>query len=149
MAQETMYRYGPLERGGVLLGLRVPQIVGFVVAGMIGVGFLNQANFPGLPLAVATIAVAAGILLEPIRGHTIEEWTPLTIRFFVGRFSRRARFRAQLAQVGHVIRVPEGGLEPERPEEPRSVPAELAGLEFLEGELARYEGALMGARTRS
>ena len=80
----------------------------------------------------------------PIRGHTIEEWAPLTIRFFVGRFSRKARFRAQLAQVGHVIRVPEGGLEPERAEEPKSVPAELAGLELREGELARYEGALMG-----
>ena len=60
MAQETTYRYGPLERGGVMLGLRVPQLVGFVVAGMIGLGFLNQANFIGLLLAVATIAVAAG-----------------------------------------------------------------------------------------
>src|SRR4051812_16725942 len=144
MAQETTYRYGPLERGGVMLGLRVPQLVGFVVAGMIGLGFLNQANFIGLLLAVATIAAAAGILLVPIRGHTIEEWTPLTIRFLVGRFSRRARFRAELAQVGHVVRVPEGGLEPQRPEEPKSVPAELAGLEFVEGELARYDGALMG-----
>src|SRR3954447_19644532 len=144
MAQETTYRYGPLERGGVMLGLRVPQLVGFVVAGLIGLGFLNQANLIGLLLAVATIGVAAGILLAPIRGHTIEEWTPLTVRFFVGRFSRKARFRAQLAQVGHVIRVPDGGLEPERAEEPKSVPAELAGLEFLESELARYEGALMG-----
>src|ERR687892_1674957 len=144
MAQETTYRYGPLERGGVMLGLRAPQLVSLLVAGMIGLGFLNQANFVGLLLAVATIAAAAGVLLVPIRGHTIEEWTPLTIRFVVGRFSRKARFRAQLAQVGHVVRVPEGGLEPERPEEPKSVPAELAGLEFLEGELARYEGALMG-----
>ena len=32
MAQETTYRYGPLERGGVMLGLRVPQLLGFVVA---------------------------------------------------------------------------------------------------------------------
>src|SRR3954467_6942776 len=144
MAQETTYRYGPAERGGVMLGLRVPQLVGFVVVGMIGLGFLNQANLVGLLLAIATIAVAAGILLVPVRGDTIEEWTPLTIRFFVGRFSRKARFRAQLAQVGHIVRVPEGGLEPERPEEPESVPAEMAGLEFLEGELARYEGALIG-----
>lgn len=144
MAEETTYRYGPLERGGVMLGLRVPQLVGFVLAGMIGLGFLNQASFVGLLLAVATIAAAAAILLVPIRGCTIEEWTPLTIRFLVGRFSRKARFRAQLAQVGHLVRIPEGGLEPQRPEEPRSVPAELAGLEFLEGELARYEGALMG-----
>src|SRR3954469_22953963 len=130
MGHETTYRYGPLERGGVMLGLRIPQVVGFVVAGMIGLGFLNQADFIGLLLAVVTIALAAGILLVPVRGHTIEEWTPLTIRFFLGGFSRKARFRAHLAQVGHVVRVPEGGLEPEMPEDPRSVPAELAGLEF-------------------
>src|SRR3954452_19460023 len=115
MAAETTYRYGPLERGGVMLGLRVPQLVGFVVAGMIGLGFLNRGHLVGLLLAVGTIAVAAGVLLVPVRGHTVEEWTPLTIRFLVGRFSRRARFRAQLAQVGHVVRVPEGGLRPERP----------------------------------
>ena len=41
MAQETTYRYGPLERGGVMLGLRVPQLVGFVLAGMIGLGVLT------------------------------------------------------------------------------------------------------------
>src|SRR5436190_11013375 len=121
MAQETTYRYGPLERGGVMLGLRVPQLVGFVVAGLIGLGFLNQANFIGLLLAVATIAMAAGILLVPIRGHTIEERTPLTIRFFVGRFSRKARFRAQLAQVGQVLRVPERCLGSQTPEEPWSL----------------------------
>src|SRR3954452_8693634 len=131
MTQETTYRYGPLERDGVMLGLRVPQLVGFVVAGLVGLGFLNRATFLGLLLAVATIAAAAGILLVPIRGHTIEEWAPLTVRFFIGRFSRKLRFRAELAQVGHVVRVPEGGLEPQRPEEPKSVPAERAGLEFV------------------
>src|SRR3954463_4934214 len=100
MAQETTYRYGPLERGGVMLGLRVPQLFGFVVAGLIGLGFLNQANLLGSLLAVATIGAAAAILIVPIRGHTIEEWAPLTLCFFLGRFSRKARFRAQLAQVG-------------------------------------------------
>jgi hypothetical protein len=144
MAQEATYRYGPLERGGVMLGLRVSQLVGFVLAGLIGLGFMQKANITGLVLAIATIATAAAILLIPVRGHTIEEWAPLTIRFLLGRFSRRARFRAQLAQVGHVVRLPRGDFEPETPGDPRSVPAELAGLEFLDGELARYEGALMG-----
>jgi hypothetical protein len=122
----------------VMLGLRVSQLVGFVLAGLIGLGFLQKANITGLLLAIATIAAAAAILLVPVRGHTIEEWAPLTIRFLLGRFSRRARFRAQLAQVGHVVRLPRGDFEPETPGDPRSVPAELAGLEFLDGELARY-----------
>jgi hypothetical protein len=144
VAQETTYRYGPLERGGFLLGLRIPQIVGFAVAGLIGLGFLHSAGFSGLLLAFATVAAAGGILMVPVRGHTIEEWTPLGVRFLVGGFSRKTRFRAQLGQVGHLVRVPDGGLEPEKPSDPKSAPAELASLEFLEGELARYQGALMG-----
>ena len=145
MPEETTYRYGPLERGGVMLGLRLPQLVGFVIAGVIGLIFLNRVGgFGGLLLAIATLAAAAGVLIVQVRGHTIEEWTPLTVRFLVGRLSGKARFRAQLAKVGHVVRVPDGGLQPEQPDDPKSIPAELAAIEFLECELARYQGALMG-----
>ena len=84
------------------------------------------------------------MFLVVLRGHTAEEWAPLVARFVLGRWSRRARFRAQLAQVGHVVGVPDGGLQPESPGEPRSLPAELAGLEFIEGELAQYGGTPFG-----
>src|SRR3954447_13656963 len=144
MAEETTYRYGPLERGGFMLGLRVPQLVGLIVGALIALGFLNTHGFAGLLLATLTIALAALLVLVPVRGHTIEEWAPLTVRFFVGRFGGKARFRAQLAQLGHVVRIPDGGLTPEKPEDPESVPAELARLELVEAELARYRGALMG-----
>jgi hypothetical protein len=43
-----------------------------------------------------------------------------------------------------MVRVPEGGLEPQRPGEPKVLPAELATLDFLEGELARYGGTPFG-----
>lgn len=141
---ETTYRFGPLERGGFMLGLRVPQLVGFVIAGLIGLGFLNAGGLGGLLLALAALGVAAVILLVPLRGHTVEEWAPLTVRFLLGRVFGKSRFRAQLGQVGHVITLPEGGLDPQRPQEPKSVPAELAGLEFLEGSLSRYDDARMG-----
>lgn len=142
--QETTYRFGPLERMGFMLGLRLPQLAGMVGALLIGLGFLNAGGFGGLLAAMAVVAVAAGVFLVSVRGHTLEEWAPLTVRFLVGRFSGRARFRAQLAQVGHVVGVPEGGLEPEKPGEPRALPAELARLEFLEGELASYGGTPFG-----
>jgi hypothetical protein len=141
---ETTYRFGPLERGGFILGLRVPQCVGIVVAGLVGLGFLNAGGISGLLLAVVVVAVAVGVLFLPLRGRTLEEWAPVTLRFLLGRFSRRARFRTQLAQVGHVIRLPDGGLEPEYPKEPKSVPSELAGVEYLEGALSRYDDARMG-----
>src|SRR5919199_1418474 len=118
MAQETTYRYGPLERGGVMLGLRVPQLVGFVVAGMIGLGFLNQANFIGLLLAVGTIAVTAGILLVPIRGHTIEEWAPLTIRFSSGGCRARRASARSSPRSGTSCACPRAALSPRGPRSP-------------------------------
>ena len=135
----TTYRFGPLERGGFMLGLRIPQLVGFVIAGLIGLGFLNGGGVLGLLLAVVTLAAAALMLLVAVRGHTVEEWAPLTVRFLLGRFSRRARFRSRLGQVGHVLHLPDGGLEVEFPQEPKSLPGELAGLEYLEGSLSRED----------
>ena len=141
---ETTYRFGPLERGGFMLGLRIPQLVGFILAALIALGFLNSGGFRGLVLAIASMAIAAAILVWPVRGHTLEEWAPLTVRFLMGRWNRQTRFRAQLSAVGHVVGVPEGGLEPQPPDEPKSVPKELVGLEYLEGELASYENTPFG-----
>ena len=143
--QDTTYRFGPLERMGFMLGLRIPQLLGMIVSLVIGLLFLNNpGGFGGLVIAFAVVAAGAGIFLKTIRSHTLEEWAPLTVRFLIGRFSGRARFRAQLAQVGHVVGVPEGGLEPETPDEPKSLPAELAKVEFLEGELVQYGGTPFG-----
>ena len=75
--QETTYRFGPLERGGFMLGLRVSQLLGFVLAGLIGLGLLNSGGLAGLLMALAVLAAAAGVLLVPVRGHTLEEWAPL------------------------------------------------------------------------
>ena len=143
--QDTTYRFGPLERMGFMLGLRVPQLLGMIVSLAIGLVFLNNpGGFGGLMAAFAVVAAGAGIFLKSIRSHTLEEWVPLAVRFLVGRVTRRARFRAQLAQVGHVVGVPEGGLQPETPGEPKALPAELAKVEFLEGELVQYGGTPFG-----
>ena len=98
----------------------------------------------GVALALGLLALAASVLLIPIRGHTIEQWAPVAVRFLLGRYSARARFQAQRAQLGHVVTLPTGELDPQRPLEPWSLPAELADLELLEGELVRYEHARFG-----
>ena len=142
--EDTTYRFGPLERMGFMLGLRVPQLAGMIVALLVGLALLNSGGWGGLLAAIVVVTVASCVFLVSFRSHTLEEWAPLTVRFLIGRFSRRARFRAQLGQVGHVVGVPDGGLQPERPGEPRALPAELARLEFLEGELVRYGGTPFG-----
>ena len=142
--EETTYRFGPLERMGFMLGLRPRSSRGWSRSLLVGLALLNSGGWDGLLGAIAVVTAAGCVFLVVFRGHTAEEWAPLVARFVLGRWSRRARFRAQLAQVGHVVAVPDGGLQPESPGEPRSLPAELAGLEFIEGELAQYGGTPFG-----
>jgi hypothetical protein len=142
--QETSYRFAPHPAGGFLLGLRIPQLLGFVIAGGLALGALHLGGLLGLALALGVFAVACALLLLPLRGHTLEQWAPVIVRFLLAHYGRRARFRAQRAQLGHVVVLPTGELDPQRPVEPFSLPAELADLELLEGELVKYEGARFG-----
>ncbi len=141
---ETTYRFAPHPTGGFLLGLRIGQLLGFTLTGGLVLGALRLGGLSGVALTLGLVALAAGVLLIPIRGHTVEQWAPVTVRFLLGRYSARARFQAQRAQLGHVVTLPTGELDPQRPLDPWSVPAELADLELLEGELVRYEHARFG-----
>jgi len=142
--EPTTYRFGPLERMGFMLGLRIPQLAGMVLAMVIGLAFLNSGGLRGLLGAIVVVAGACGVFLVSVRGHTLEEWAPLAVRFLLGRLRQRTRFRAQLGQVGHLVSVPEGGLTPEQPDEPRALPSELAKVEYLEGALVQYGGTPFG-----
>ncbi len=142
---ERTYRFAPHPAGGFLLGLRISQLLGLILTGTLALGALHLGGLDGFALAVGLLALAAGVLLTPIRGHTIEQWAPVTARFLLARRTGRARFQAQRAQLGHVVALPAGGLQPERPAEPGSLPGELADIEFLEGGLVRYENARFGA----
>lgn len=141
---ESSYRFAPHPSGGFLLGLRIPQLVGFVLVGAVALAALHLGGLAGLAVALALLVLAAGLLLVPVRGRTVEQWTPVAIRFLLGRYSGRARFEARRAQLGHLVTVPDGGLDPRQPGESWSFPAELATIEFLEGELAAYQNARFG-----
>jgi hypothetical protein len=141
---ETTYRFAPHPADGFLLGLRIPQLVGFVLAGALALALLRLGGLGALALAVLCLALAAGVLLVPVHGHTLEQWAPVAARFLLGRYGSRSHFYAQRAQLGHLVMLPAGGLDPQPPEAPWALPAELADLEFLEAELAQYEHAPFG-----
>ena len=141
---ETAYRFAPHPGGGFLLGLRLAQLCAFILAGLGALGALRLGGIAGLGLAVAILAVAAGVVLIPVRGQTLEQWAPVTVRFVLGRFSGASRFRAQRAQLGHLVALPSGRLDPQPPGPPVGRAGELAGLEFLEVALSLYEHARLG-----
>jgi hypothetical protein len=151
--QEPTFRFGPLDKGnGVILGFQASEflviLVGVLLAYKLGDAIGGFIGF------IAFIAVVSGSVMfarRPYRGRPFIEWLPLTVTFLVTQLRGQAKFRAQMAAVGHIVRVPEHGLEPERPGEvdpqepidPKSLPAELADIEYLEGTLEQFQ--FMGA----
>ena len=82
------YRFGPLERRGLIAGWRGGQIA-TVAAGLV-VGVFALRAHPSVAGVVAALASAsAGVAAAgwPIRGRTAEQWCPLAVRWAVTSFS--------------------------------------------------------------
>jgi hypothetical protein len=139
---ETTYRFAPHPSAGFILGLRTAQLAGLVVAGALALASLRAGGLGALVLAIAVAGLVASVVIVPIRGQTLDQWAPIVFRFLIGR--GQSRFRAQTALLGHVVRLPTGGLDPQPVEPPEDRPSELADLELLECELSAYDGALLG-----
>jgi Putative type VII ESX secretion system translocon, EccE len=80
------YRFGPLERRGLVAGWRGGQIA--VVAAALLLAVLGLRSLPtagGLAVAIGLVAVAIALATWPVAGRTVEEWAPDGVRFLVGR----------------------------------------------------------------
>ena len=101
----TRYRFGPLERRGLVAGWRGGQIGAVAVALVIGVGVLRASASPlGVVLALAVLAVGVGVATWPISGRTAEEWAPHALRH-VATHGRRARDRTSPFAGVHLVEV--------------------------------------------
>ena len=84
------YRFGPLERRGLLVGLTGPQLSVLFLAGVTAVITLRTLPaFSGFVLAAFIGAFGALLAFVPVAGRTIEEWLPLAGAWVV---RRRRRF---------------------------------------------------------
>lgn len=88
--EETRYRFGPLERRGVVAGWRGGQIAVIAVALLMAVAVLRARPSPaGAGAALVIVALAVGAATWPIAGRTAEEWAPDAVRHAMGVRSRR------------------------------------------------------------
>ena len=119
MAEEIRrYRFGPLERRGLVGSLRTAQA--FVLAASLTTSVLLMRLLPGTGFLAALGLVAAAILFcfWPIAGRAADEWLPIAGRFT----ARRARGRNR-----HLSTSPQAGV----PLPVVSPPAAAVGLELL------------------
>jgi hypothetical protein len=130
------YRFGPLERRGVIGSLRPAQVI--VMAASLGGSVIllrTVSSGVGVVAALALSLLAAGVCFWPIGGRSAEAWLPI-----VGRNSARVVFgdrvqRSPAPQAGVWSAV--GG----RPESVAALPAVGRELQLL---AAPFRGEMVG-----
>src|SRR5215211_6602906 len=95
------YRFGPLERRGIIGGLRTGQAV-IVAASLVGVVVVLQlSSSPGVVFAALSLALAgAAIAFYPLFGRTPEEWVPIVLAWTLRRGRGRTRYRSDAPTAG-------------------------------------------------
>lgn len=86
------YRFGPLERRGLVAGWRggqIASVAGGLVLAVFGLRVLPTTV--GLAVAVALVALAVGVATWPLGGRTFEEWAPDAVRYATARRTGRRR----------------------------------------------------------
>ena len=87
------YRFGPLERRGVVAGWRSGQIVAVAAGLLVAVAALRASpSVGGAALAVVAVATGIAVATWPIGGRSAEEWAPHAARHVVAGVDR-ARHR--------------------------------------------------------
>lgn len=71
------YRFGPLERRGVVAGWRGGQIAAVATGLVVAVGALRSlSSVVGIGMALSAVVVAMGTATWPVGGRTAEQWAP-------------------------------------------------------------------------
>lgn len=120
MAPERVrYRFGPLERRGLIAGWRGGQIAA-VAAGLVIAVLVLRSHPTVASVVVALVSVVGGVALAcwPVAGRTGEEWAPTVTRWGWSAVARTRSRRAPAPGAGHRLGS-EGG--------PRVVSAALTG----------------------
>jgi hypothetical protein len=120
------YRFGPLERRGLIGSLRPVQVV--VIAASLAGGVVlmrSLSSGAGVFAALALVLAAAAFCFWPIAGRSAEEWLPIAGRFALQRARGRQRHVSPAPEAGVVIA--SGG----RVEPAVALPEAVADLDLL------------------
>ncbi|MDQ3876986.1 MAG: type VII secretion protein EccE [Actinomycetota bacterium] len=133
MADTPRYRFAPLERRGVLAGLRVSQLVVIASAGLVSVAAARSLSPPGALATFVALVTAAGVVgFVPVSGRTIDEWLPIVASWGLQAVLGRRRFIVCLQSgASRIVGDPQPDL-----------PRPLSGIELLSHPVPGAEAAM-------
>ncbi len=105
MTDRLSYRFGPLERHGILGPIRAGQAFALAGAAVIAVAVINAApTAGGAALATLLFGCAAGLGVLRVGGRALDEWSPVVLAFSWRTVRRRKRFRSSVPTSGWRVR---------------------------------------------
>lgn len=126
MAEDVRrYRFGPLERRGLVGSLRPAQVA--VLATSLTTGVFLLRLLPtgvGALAAVGLLLASIGLCFWPVAGRSAEEWLPVVGRFVTRRARGRNRHHSSSPAAGVTLRE-------DRPRPVASLPPAAGALELL------------------
>lgn len=134
------YRFGPLERRGLLGPVRTSQAATVATSLVLAIGALDALPASvGMIAGILVVALALVITTMPVGGRAIDEWVPVVTTFASRRTSGRHQFR---------LPQPATGVQSSDEQRP-TLPRELRGVRLLSvGHDGQSIGALSERRGR-
>ncbi len=131
-ASRLSYRFGPLERRGILGAVRAGQAALLAGGAAAAIAALDiSPSAAGAFAASALFAAATALAFVPVGRRTAEEWAPTVVAFAVRRLRGRHRFASAAPALGIVARGA-GADRPGRRDPIADPPPSLSGVALLE-----------------
>lgn len=107
MHERLTYRFGPLERRGILGPIRAGQAIVLAAGAVLAIALLDQVpSATGALIAALLFVCAVALALAPIGRRSADEWAPIVVAFARRRVLGGARFRSLAPGHGNIA----GGL---------------------------------------
>src|SRR5215472_2791521 len=133
------YRFGPLERRGLILGLGTGQVATLGGAGLLSIIELRLLPpFAAAALAVLILLSAAAVTFWPVAGRPLQAWQPLLVAYGLRQLRGGNLFVSEGYLRGHLVVVREnGGAAEALPPEDR--PESVRWLRILEAQAGQEQ----------
>jgi Putative type VII ESX secretion system translocon, EccE len=139
--ERLSYRFGPIERRGLLGGVRTGQAAVLMGGSIAAFAALDaEPSAAGAIAGTLVLALCAALALAPVGGRTVEEWAPVVLAFALRRARRQGSFRSGGPLAGMRLRPGRAGGPPADPAP--HAPAALAGVSVV---AVGYGGRTVGA----
>jgi hypothetical protein len=102
-AELPRYRFGPLERRGLVAGWRGGQLAAVALSLVVAVAILRASpTVAGLAVSLVVVGVGIAVACWPVRGQTAEQWLPTVVQWAAPGRAARRRYLSQVPCLGVV-----------------------------------------------